>query len=49
MQLLLISKSTNPGEQYLAYPKDNIKAFHGNRSVKAFFIPYAAVTFSFVI
>lgn len=47
MRLLLISNSTNPGEPYLDYPKNNIKSFLGNKPVKALFIPYAAVTFSF--
>lgn len=47
MRLLLISNSTNPGEPYLDYPKNNIKNFLGPRPVKALFIPYAAVTFSF--
>jgi dipeptidase E len=47
MRLLLISNSTNPGEPYLDYPKGNIKSFLGNIPVKALFIPYAAVTFSF--
>jgi dipeptidase E len=47
MKLLLISNSTNPGEPYLDYPKNNIKDFLGVRPVKALFIPYAAVTFSF--
>jgi dipeptidase E len=47
MRLLLISNSTNPGEAYLDYPKDNIKEFLGFEPVKAIFIPYAAVTFSF--
>jgi dipeptidase E len=47
MRLLLISNSTNPGEPYLAYPKDKIKEFLGAKPVKAVFIPYAAVTFSF--
>jgi dipeptidase E len=47
MRLLLISNSTNPGEPYLDYPKNNIKTFLGNNPVKALFIPYAAVTFSF--
>jgi dipeptidase E len=47
MRLLLISNSTNPGEQYLNYPKDYIKDFLGNIRVKALFIPYAAVTFSY--
>lgn len=47
MRLLLISNSTNPGEAYLDYPKNNIREFLGNESVKALFIPYAAVTFSY--
>ena len=47
MRLLLISNSTNAGEQYLEYPKGRIKEFLGNRHVKALFIPYAAVTFSY--
>lgn len=47
MRLLLISNSTNPGEPYLDYPKNNIKEFLGARHVKALFVPYAAVTFSF--
>jgi dipeptidase E len=47
MRLLLISNSTNSGEQYLEYPKERIKEFLGNRHVKGLFIPYAAVTFSY--
>ena len=47
MQLLLISNSTNAGEQYLEYPIMNIKAFLGPNPVNALFIPYAAVTFSY--
>lgn len=47
MRLLLISNSTNPGEPYLDYPKNTIKEFLGSIPVKALFIPYAAVTFSF--
>ena len=47
MKLLLISNSTNPGEQYLDYPKQNIREFLGDKHVKALFIPYAAVTFSY--
>jgi dipeptidase E len=47
MRLLLISNSTNPGEPYLDHPKNNIRKFLGNEPVKALFIPYAAVTFSF--
>jgi len=47
MRLLLISNSTNAGEAYLDYPKNNIRSFLGSRKVKALFIPYAAVTFSY--
>lgn len=47
MRLLLISNSTNPGEPYLNYPKENIKQFLGKKAIKALFIPYAAVTFSY--
>lgn len=47
MKLLLISNSTNPGEPYLDYPKNNIRDFLGPVPVKALFIPYAAVTFSY--
>jgi dipeptidase E len=47
MRLLLISNSTNAGEAYLDYPKNNIRNFLGTRKVKALFIPYAAVTFSY--
>lgn len=47
MRLLLISNSTNPGEPYLDYPKHNIKNFLGIEPVRALFIPYAAVTFSY--
>jgi dipeptidase E len=47
MRLLLISNSTNPGEPYLSYPKENIKKFLGDLKGKAIFIPYAAVTFSY--
>jgi dipeptidase E len=47
MELLLISNSTNAGEQYLEYPMKNIRRFLGTSPVNALFIPYAAVTFSF--
>lgn len=47
MRLLLISNSTNPGEAYLDYPKNNIRDFLGTKPVKALFIPYAAVTFTY--
>lgn len=47
MKLLLISNSTMPGEAYLDYPKMQIKKILGDHPVKALFIPFAAVTFSF--
>jgi dipeptidase E len=47
MKLLLISNSTNPGEPYLDYPKNDIREFLGPKPVKALFIPFAAVTFSY--
>lgn len=47
MKLLLISNSTMPGEPYLDYPKFEIQKFLGGKPVKAVFIPYAAVTFSY--
>lgn len=47
MRLLLISNSTNAGEEYLDYPKEEIRSFLGKEPLKALFIPYAAVTFSF--
>ena len=47
MRLLLISNSTNPGEPYLDYPKQNIKDFLGDKPINCLFIPFAAVTFSF--
>ena len=47
MKLLLISNSTNAGEAYLDHPKNQIKKFLGEKKVKALFIPYAGVTFSY--
>ena len=47
MRLLLISNSTNAGEDYLDYPKHNISDFLGEKPVKCLFIPYAGVTISF--
>jgi len=49
MIFLLISNSTNSGEHYPGYPKDDIKAFPGNHTPKALFIPKSAVAFSFAI
>lgn len=47
MRLLLISNSSLAGQAYLEYPKYQIQQFLGNKPVKALFIPYAAVTFSY--
>jgi dipeptidase E len=47
MRLLLISNSTNAGEAYLDYPKEEIRDFLGAQSVHCVFIPYAGVTVSF--
>lgn len=48
MRLLLISNSTNAGEAYLEYPKNNIKDFLATSNVKKImFVPYAAVSFSY--
>ncbi len=46
MKLLLISNSTNPNEEYLQYPVNQIGAFLGDIG-EVFFVPYAAVTFSY--
>jgi len=47
MRLLLLSNSTNPGEDYLSWPQKEIQAFLGSHPVSTLFIPYAAVTFSY--
>ncbi len=47
MRLLLISNSTNAGEAYLDYPKNNIRDFLGDISLNCLFLPYAGVTISF--
>ncbi|MFH0759356.1 MAG: dipeptidase PepE [Bacteroidota bacterium] len=47
MRLLLISNSTNAGEAYLDYPKEQIRDFLGDRALNCLFIPYAGVTISF--
>lgn len=46
MRLLLISNSTNAGEAYLEYPKEEIRRFLKGIGEVAF-VPYAAVTFSY--
>lgn len=47
MRLLLISNSTNAGEEYLEYPVPYIKKFLGEVSLDCAFIPYAGVSLSF--
>lgn len=50
MRLLLISNSTNAGEAYLEYPKQQIADFLAVSTVpvkRVLFVPYAAVTFSY--
>lgn len=47
MRLLLISNSTNAGEEYLAYPMPVISDFIGSKKARIIFIPYAGVTISF--
>lgn len=44
MNLLLISNSTNAGEEYLSYTIPYIDEFVKNKPTKAVFIPYAGVT-----
>ena len=46
-KLLLLSNSTNPGENYLQYPEPYIREFLGDPSGSIVFIPYAAVDFTF--
>lgn len=48
MKLLLISNSTNPGEDYLGWPRTYIKDFLDRYHVKKLvFIPFAGVTISY--
>lgn len=47
MRLLLISNSTNAGEAYLDYPKEEIRKFLGGKMVTGLFFPYAGVTMSY--
>jgi len=44
MRLLLISNSTNRGEEFLTYPMPHIKEFLGDTSLDCLFIPYAGVS-----
>ncbi|BAY37022.1 peptidase E [Nostoc sp. NIES-2111] len=43
-KLLLLSNSTNVGEDYLSYPRQEIKFFLGSYVKKIVFMPFAAVT-----
>lgn len=47
MRLLLISNSTNAGEAYLDYPKEEIRKFLGDKKITGLFFPYAGVTMSY--
>lgn len=47
MKLLLLSNSTNAGEDYLGFSKKTVKEFIDSNSPNIVFIPYAAVTFSY--
>ncbi|MHC1707811.1 MAG: dipeptidase PepE [Bacteroidales bacterium] len=48
LNLLLISNSTNPGEDYLGWPRQYIKDFLNRYSVKkVVFIPFAGVTIDY--
>jgi len=45
MQLLLLSNSTNPGEEYLGWPREIIRQFiEKNKIQSCVFVPYAGVT-----
>lgn len=46
-RLLLISNSTNYGEEYLGYTKPHIKDFLGSDIKEVVFIPYAGVSISY--
>jgi dipeptidase E len=43
-RLLLLSNSTNAGEEYLAWPANRISAFLGDQVRRVTFVPFAAVT-----
>ncbi|MFC2123947.1 dipeptidase PepE [Bacteroidota bacterium] len=47
MRLLLLSNSTNFGEEYLEYPRKEIQYFLGEGVKEVIFIPYAGVTISY--
>ena len=43
MRLLLLSNSTNPGQAYLAWPREELRDFLG-QARRVFFVPFAGVT-----
>lgn len=47
MRLLLISNSTNAGEEYLKYPVQEIRKFLGETTLNCAFIPYAGVSITY--
>jgi len=48
MKLLLLSNSTNAGEEYLGWPREILKEFIDKYSIKrCLFVPYAGVTIHF--
>lgn len=46
-RLLLLSNSTNYGQEWLEHAEDNITDFLGDGVAEVLFVPFAAVTFSF--
>lgn len=46
-RLLLLSNSTNYGQDWLEHAEDDIKDFLGDGISEVLFVPFAAVTFSF--
>ncbi|MDO9258225.1 MAG: dipeptidase PepE [Bacteroidales bacterium] len=45
MQLLLLSNSTNQGEEYLGWPREILRQFITSNNIKScLFVPYAGVT-----
>ncbi len=47
MKLLLLSNSTNPGEDFLQWAEKDIQKFYEGKVKSALFFPYAAVTISY--
>ena len=43
MRLLLLSNSTRPGEEYLAWPRPHLASFLGKARQRILFVPYAGV------